>query len=195
MSNETNIYDLLIAVIPSIIIGSISTLTIIISNKNNNKDQITSLKISKIEKLYQRLLNINGEIKGEINNYKNDRLYFSNQNNINRITKDIDLLKVEAQLYIGIDWIDAFSSKAQELLNQIVSKGISISEKKNLNDGTYEEEEDGINWIVPNTFDKYYDMYENVFNKLEDEIVSLAQINIGINSKKVKKVNRRRKDS
>ena len=38
-------------------------------------------------------------------------------------------------------------------------------------------------------------MYENVFNKLEDEIVSLAQINIGINSKKVKKVNRRRKDS
>lgn len=187
---ETNIYDLLIAIVPSLIVGIISLITIVYSNKKLKNDQDINLRISKIESLYSKFNKINGSILAEKNNYNSDENYFTSRQTVSRIIEEIELLKVEAQLYLGINSIDSFRWSTERLLNQMVQKDIKDSYKDNLHDGEYEEddEEHGrINTIVPSTFENYFDEYSEKYDDIEDRILSIAREQIGIRIKKVQK--------
>ena len=182
-----NIYDLITAIIPSLIIGAISLVSIIYSNRKQKIDQLSSIKLNKVETLYEKLIIINRTIIEEKSKYVNNLTYYISENICNKILKEIDLLKIESQLYFGIISIDILRKYAQKFINQMKSNDAENYEKNNLKDGEYDEDDKGNKIeIHPCTFIMCYNEYENMYDEIENIIIRIAQIEIGIKIKTMK---------
>jgi hypothetical protein len=179
MPKEKTIYDLLIAIIPSILIGIISIISIIYSNRKQENSQITNVRMNKIEKLYEKLCTVNGMIIEEKKKYEYDTEYYISPSKLSEILKNIESLKVEAKLYFTMNLVESLSVYTEILLHQMLHKKNDKEEKSNLKDGEYDEDEGQVFAIVPSTFQQMLSQYENVFNSVENQIMRISHRILG----------------
>ena len=185
MQNVKNIYDLLIAIIPSCIVAIVSIFTIIYSINNNKKYQVTNFKLEKLEKLYSKLIKVNGNILAEKNGYINIHDYYISQDIIKNIIIKIESLKQECKLYIGLNYIDDYMLHAERFMNCMRKN--SNDEKDNLKDGENDTDENDIAFkLFPSTFQNAYNEYDDSFTRFERFIEQIAQNEMGVNKIKIK---------
>jgi hypothetical protein len=179
MENSKNVFDLLIAIIPSVIIGFVSVISIIYSNKNQRNSHLVEMRTNKLEKLYEKLCNVNGAIIEEKKKYEYDIGYYTSTGKMGSILKEIESLRVEAKLYFSLNYLEGFRSYAEMMLFQMLHNGDNMIIKNNLADGEYEESDGDRITIVPSTFDQRYDQYEDAFHAFEDQIIRITQKILG----------------
>jgi hypothetical protein len=181
MVSTTNQYDVLIAIVPSLVIGFISIMTLIYSNRRQDKFQQKSFRLEKIERLYEKLVSINGRVIAEISKYKNDPQYYLPPNNAGLIIADIEKLKVESMLYFGMDEIVEIRYKCEKILKELY---YTNGNKDNIKDGEYDNDGNERFEIVPSTLNQRINEYEDIYDRTEEKIENLARIEVGISKRK-----------
>lgn len=190
---DTNKYDLLVSIIPTITVALISYYSLRISSHRERQNKMQDLRMNKLENCYTRLISIDSKIKKYQKELINKKSVVLEKKDYLEILLDVEKIKVESILYLGIPNSRRYISKAIKALDLLKKCKTKEEFDTIYDDGEYEKIDDE-EYITLNksTYDKIFDNYRDAMEEIENRIVVKSN-NILETRNKKKRMNRKTK--